>query len=102
MPIIIKLKMLTQDKYIFVNASKVQCFYQNKGDNDKPYTVIEFRDGDTTSVKETPAEIVKLIKEAESDRIKQKMDIVDEVVEHRKEKGLPPPMALPLPILVSL
>lgn len=96
-----EIEAMGRESSVLVNADKIIKCSREKWQDGREKTLIEF--GDTSLfVKETPAEIVKLIKEAESDRIKQKMDIVDEVVEHRKEWGLPLPMALPLPILASL
>lgn len=84
---------------IIMNSAYITTIEVEKRKSGEVVSRIHTINDDTFVVKETPVEIVKLIKEAESDRIKQKMDTV---VEHRKEMGLPLPMALPLPILAAL
>ena len=81
---------------IIMNSAYITTIEVEKRKRGEVVSRIHTINDDTFVVKETPVEIVKLIKQAESDRIKHKMDTVDEVVEHRKEMGLP------LPILAAL
>ena len=60
MPIIIKLTVtVTRDgktKPLYVNASNIRCFYVPDAS-----TVLEFTNGDTSTVIETPEQIVEMI-----------------------------------------